>query len=151
MKERLNQILTLKKLSPAKFASIIGANPSTVSHILSGRNKPGADILRNIVEEFPDINMNWLLTGQGSWSNNPDEAQPTGDTSPGEATLFDFEIAEESAAPSGDAGAVPSQSSGASEPEPPSASPGLRPIPQGRKVKRIILFFDDGTFECYEK
>ena len=55
MKERLNQILTLKKLSPAKFASIIGANPSTVSHILSGRNKPGADILRNIVEEFPDI------------------------------------------------------------------------------------------------
>lgn len=135
MKDRLYQILTKKKLTPAKFASRIGVSASAISHILSGRNKPGADFLANVADEFPDINLNWLLTGQGPWSNNPEEALEPIDA-PGEATLFDGQLAD-----------VPSSA----QPDATLMAFSQTPVTpgKGRKVKRIILFFDDGSFECY--
>ena len=160
MKARLNYILAKKKLSPTKFASIIGVNPSTISHILAGRNKPGADILRNIVEEFPDVNVNWLLTGQGAWSNNPAEAEET--TSEG-GTLFDLEEIPEKREGKADEGRGTRVEKEETEKlegnkEKNGEERGISPVtaaipPAGkeRHVERIILFFDDGTFECYEK
>lgn len=151
MKERLYQILTKKKLSPAKFASKIGVSSSSISHILSGRNKPGADFFTNVAEEFPDINLNWLFTGQGPWSNNPEEAQEPIDT-PADASLFDKEF------PADASSEQPESPTAASSGEKPKEQPQMplmsftSPSPsadKSRKVKRIILFFDDGTFECY--
>ncbi len=65
MKDRLQQFLTLEQLSPARFADILGVQRSGLSHILSGRNKPGFDFISKMLQKFPQINSEWLLTGKG--------------------------------------------------------------------------------------
>lgn len=71
MKERLNELIEKKGLTATKFANMIEVNPSAISHLLKGRNKPGYDVLVNIAKVFPDISMDWLLTGKGSMSVSP--------------------------------------------------------------------------------
>jgi transcriptional regulator with XRE-family HTH domain len=63
IKERISLIIKNNHMTPSAFADRIGANRSSISHVLSGRNKPGLDLLEKIVQHFPDINCYWLLTG----------------------------------------------------------------------------------------
>jgi transcriptional regulator with XRE-family HTH domain len=65
MKERLSQFLQLEQLSPARFADILGVQRSGISHILSGRNKPGFDFIEKVLTKFPEMNAEWLITGKG--------------------------------------------------------------------------------------
>ena len=65
MQNRLQQFLDKKKLSPAKFAKIVGVDRSAVSHILSGRNNPRLDYIQKILQNFPDLNSDWLILGTG--------------------------------------------------------------------------------------
>ncbi len=65
MKNRVKKIIDKKQLSSSKFADIIGIQRSSVSHILSGRNKTSLDIVKKILTKFKDINPNWLLFGEG--------------------------------------------------------------------------------------
>ena len=32
---------------------------------MSGRNKPSVDFLHKILNKYPDLNLNWLVTGNG--------------------------------------------------------------------------------------
>jgi len=66
MKERLIQLLDLEQLSPSKFADIIGVQRSSVSHVISGRNKPSYDFLQKTLTAFPGLNAEWLILGQGT-------------------------------------------------------------------------------------
>jgi len=66
MKTRLSQILQSEQLSPARFADILGVQRSGISHILSGRNKPGFDLIEKIITKFPEIDAEWLITGKGT-------------------------------------------------------------------------------------
>lgn len=52
------------------LALLINVNRSTISHILSGRNKPSIDILDKIIDKYPDLNTNWLISGVGNMSIN---------------------------------------------------------------------------------
>lgn len=65
MKERLIQLLDLEHLTPSKFADLIGVQRSSVSHILSGRNKPSFDFLQKTLKTFPGLKAEWLLMGDG--------------------------------------------------------------------------------------
>ena len=65
MKDQLLQILNKENISYAKFADIIDVQRSSISHILSGRNKPSFDFIQKIVIHFPKINAEWLITGKG--------------------------------------------------------------------------------------
>lgn len=65
MKEQLSKILNKENISYAKFADIIDVQRSSISHILSGRNKPSFDFVQKIVTHFPKINAEWLITGKG--------------------------------------------------------------------------------------
>lgn len=65
MKDRLQQFLTLEQLSPSRLSEIIGIQRSGLSHILSGRNKPGFDFIQKLLQKFPTINAEWLITGKG--------------------------------------------------------------------------------------
>ena len=53
-------------MSPARFADEIGVQRSSISHIISGRNKPSYDFIMKILDRFKGINAEWLLTGVGS-------------------------------------------------------------------------------------
>jgi transcriptional regulator with XRE-family HTH domain len=66
MKERLIQLLDLEQLSPSKFADLIGVQRSSISHVISGRNKPSYDFLQKTLKAFPGLNASWLLLGEGT-------------------------------------------------------------------------------------
>jgi len=81
MKDRLTQFLQSEQLSPARFADILGVQRSGISHILSGRNKPGFDFIEKIVIKFPNINAEWLITGKGKMYKESPPPPPTQSTS----------------------------------------------------------------------
>jgi DNA-binding XRE family transcriptional regulator len=66
MENRIQNIIEKYSLSSNAFAQEIDVNRSTVSHILSGRNKPSIEVLQKILKRFPEVSPNWLLLGQGS-------------------------------------------------------------------------------------
>jgi transcriptional regulator with XRE-family HTH domain len=72
MKERLLRFLNQQQLSSAKFAEMIGVQPSSVSHILSGRNNPGFDFIQKILLSYPFLNAEWLILGKGDMLKNTD-------------------------------------------------------------------------------
>ncbi len=65
MNNRLQQFLTLENLTPARLADMLGIQRSGLSHILSGRNKPGYDFILKLCLKFPHLNANWFITGRG--------------------------------------------------------------------------------------
>jgi len=52
-------------LKSSQLADNIGVNRATISHILSGRNKPSIDFLQKLLSNYPELNANWLITGIG--------------------------------------------------------------------------------------
>jgi transcriptional regulator with XRE-family HTH domain len=65
MKERLNAILKHFKINASQFADEIGVQRASVSHVLSERNKPGFDFIQRILDTYPSISADWLITGKG--------------------------------------------------------------------------------------
>ena len=65
--KRLHRILEFYELSAAGFADKIEVGRSSISHILSGRNKPSLDFVMKVVKSFPEVELYWLLNGKGSF------------------------------------------------------------------------------------
>lgn len=65
MNDRLQQFLAAENINQAQFADSIGVARASVSHILAGRNKPGYDFLLNMMRRYPELNIEWLLSGSG--------------------------------------------------------------------------------------
>ncbi len=63
--ERINQILHHYHLNAGEFAQRLGVQKSSISHLLSGRNKPSFLFITKLIEAFPEINIKWFLTGEG--------------------------------------------------------------------------------------
>lgn len=63
MKDRLSKFMKNEGLSSSRFAEIMGIPPSNVSHLLSGRNKPGFEFLSRMMMRFPKLNPDWLILG----------------------------------------------------------------------------------------
>lgn len=61
--KRLLYILESNDLSASQFATKIGVQRSSVSHVLSGRNKPSLDFLIKISDSFENISIDWLVKG----------------------------------------------------------------------------------------
>jgi len=64
MVNRFKSLLEQLNLSPSEFADRIGIQRSSVSHVISGRNKPSIDFLEKILNVFPEIDTTWLITGR---------------------------------------------------------------------------------------
>lgn len=64
IKERLAHILRAKNLTATQFAEMMHIQPSNVSHLLSGRNKPSLDFLVKIKEIFPEYSFDWIILGK---------------------------------------------------------------------------------------
>lgn len=76
MENRLIQLLKAEGINPTRFAERIGVQRSSMSHILSGRNKPSYDFIVKILESFHAVNPDWLLRGKGLMYKNDIPAQP---------------------------------------------------------------------------
>ena len=71
--KRLRLLLENERLTSSQFAKIVGYRPSSISHILSGRNKPGFDFIQEILKKFNNINPEWLLLGRGEMYSSSDK------------------------------------------------------------------------------
>ena len=65
MKERLQKFMDSERLTSSRLAEILGVQPSNISHILGGRNKPSFEFIEKMLLRFPKINPDWLLLGKG--------------------------------------------------------------------------------------
>jgi transcriptional regulator with XRE-family HTH domain len=65
MYQRLKNWMESEGLKSSSLADTIGVNRATISHILSGRNKPSIDFLEKLLSAYPNINANWLISGIG--------------------------------------------------------------------------------------
>ena len=78
MNRRFQTILDLENLSPAQLADRLGVQRSGISHILSGRNKPSFELLQRVVQSFPEISAEWLITGNGKPLKEQNQAAAPG-------------------------------------------------------------------------
>lgn len=138
MNTRLQQFLQLENLTPARFADIMGVQRSNISHLLSGRNKPGYDFIRKFLDTFPNINPEWFLTGKGKPYKEYMSPLPYPQPSPAlneqeeDQDLFSH-VAAGNAEDRGPEENV-------------SHDRIVTEVEDGKAIKRITVFFSDGTF-----
>lgn len=128
MKDRINQIIEYKSLTPSRFADIIGIQRSRISHIMSGRNNASIDVVTRIIEKFPEIDLKWLMTGEGQMSSSDNG-------------LFG---SEEDILQSED---IVSYHTSPSKPEPVPQQQKSLFTSSSKKIERIIVFYNDGSFK----
>jgi len=63
--DRLEHLLHYYSLSASSFADKVDVQRSSISHLLSGRNKPSLEFVLKVVKAFPEVNLYWLLNGKG--------------------------------------------------------------------------------------
>lgn len=167
---RIQQFLSAENISQAQFADSLGITRASISHILAGRNKPSFDFFYGITQRYPNLNLEWLVCGKGRMYKTPGAElfapEQTADQTPEQVrkqplsqgnsqsglaanpvpddNLF---FAQESAT---DANSVPASSNSGNSEFPggsnPTPNPLQRPVTQ-RKISKIIVLYDDGTFK----
>jgi transcriptional regulator with XRE-family HTH domain len=74
--KRLEIILDYYSLNASSFADKIGVQRSSLSHLLSGRNKPSLDFILKILDVFPDVDLYWILNGKGTFPKSELKSDP---------------------------------------------------------------------------
>jgi len=119
--ERLQKIMEFYNESAAAFADKIGVQRSSISHILSGRNKPSLDFILKILAAYPDVELYWLLNGKGSFP----ATSSTEDVSKREISKNEAEKDK-------------------------TASKLVSEMATNKSIERIVVFYSDGSFKNYE-
>ena len=79
IKDRFKMVMDREKLTAGAFAESIGVAQATISHILGPRNKyPSTEVILRLHQRYDDINLEWLLTGNGNMSNDSDSTENGG-------------------------------------------------------------------------
>lgn len=60
---RLQKIMETHQLSATAFAEKLEVGRATISHLMSGRNKPSLDFVMKVVSTFPEVDLQELLYG----------------------------------------------------------------------------------------
>lgn len=148
MHDRLNQFLSMEKISPARFAEMLGIQRSGVSHLLSGRNKPSWEFLQKMLTTFPDINSEWLILGTGRPYKSDSPKSEILPSAPSYTEEGLFQTIESDAQTSVE---QPFQTdynrSYRAENRKFEEETDDTPAECGKKIARIIVFFNDGTYE----
>lgn len=73
--KRLEKLLDYYQISASAFADRVGVQRSSLSHLLSGRNKPSLDLIMKITEEFKEVNLDWIINGKGNFPKTDEQKQ----------------------------------------------------------------------------
>ena len=148
MHDRLKQFLTMENLSPARFAEVMGIQRSGISHLLAGRNKPSFEFLQRMMTAYPDINYEWLILGKGRpyKSDRPVPEKAENSTLFTEPEASDTEVFDEIIPEDQEVEGKNDDSQAAENRKFAEASQGT-PYLLPKKIARIIVFFNDGTYE----
>ncbi len=141
-------IMERERLTAGAFAESIGVAQATISHILGPRNKyPSTEVILRLHQRYNDINLEWLLTGEGEMSNTSDSSIESG---------FDYPLFAENAINPSE---VTSHAENRKEIalETPTNAPKeivkqeiIYKERPPRKITEIRIFFDDNTYETFK-
>lgn len=118
---RVNKIMDYHQLSSSAFADRIKVPRSSISHLLSGRNKPSLDFVMKVVKEFETVELYWLLNGKGNFPNDtttPSISDPSIIKNPQQQKQV---ISDKS----------------------------IDLTDDGKKIERIVIFYSDCSFKEY--
>jgi transcriptional regulator with XRE-family HTH domain len=73
--KRLQKLLDYYNLSASGLANKIGIQRSTISHVISGRNKPSLDFVMKILHNFNEVSIEWLIDGKGYFPKTENKNQ----------------------------------------------------------------------------
>jgi len=78
---RIKEFRTSKGLSQAAFAGILGVNEVQFNKYENNKTAIPLRLISNIINSFPEVNPNWLMTGTGKMSlSSADSNQSSADT-----------------------------------------------------------------------
>lgn len=156
-RERIELLMKCYGLTPSQLADRTGIQRASVSHIISGRNKPSLEVLQKIYEAFPELDLGWLITGKGEEPVALDFA--AGDAAEAENTLFSQPLGEKEpelsvASPQlvqverqeQPARQLQSSRSAERQRKPVVQKPRQQAVSE-RRIKEIRIFYTDGTYE----
>jgi transcriptional regulator with XRE-family HTH domain len=151
MKDRLKRFLELEQLNPSGLADILGIQRSGLSHILSGRNKPGFDLIHKLLIKYPSLNAEWLITGKGKVYKESSPApliNPTGTLfeSDAKATLFQK---EEKSAENKDYEHISCEKTDSELPENSVNGFKKESVSEKKSLRKIIMIYTDNSFVEY--
>ena len=145
MREKLLNLMKSEQLTASKLAELLDIQPSGISHILSGRNKPSFDLVQKILRRFPRVNPDWLLLDKDEMYRPTDiESQPT--ISQSITTEENTDGAMQQSPVSG----MTTSTANSTNASTPAQQIAAAFAPKNGNVKRVIVLFDDHTFESYE-
>jgi transcriptional regulator with XRE-family HTH domain len=75
MNERITLIRNAKDMKQKEFCELVNVPRSSLSEIESGKRSPSLDVIVGISTHFKDINLNWLLTGEGDMYSSTSQGQ----------------------------------------------------------------------------
>lgn len=166
--DRITKVIEYSELTPAEFAEEIGVQRSSISHIISGRNKPSLDFITKIKTAYPKFEWDWLINGEGEMLISDKVPEPIEERP---------EIVEKKKSSLPDLfSLINDENFGLTESEDKLQKPKLResdiskpmseknilsnsqPLEKStqkiesknKNIKRIVFFYEDGTFETYE-
>lgn len=167
--DRFTKVIEYSELTPAEFAEEIGVQRSSISHIISGRNKPSLDFITKIKTAFPKFEWDWLITGEGEMLISEKEPEPVVEEKPeivekkkpSLPDLFSLindenfgitESADKTEKPKSRDSNISTQVAEKNilSDSQPLENSVKKHDSKKKNVKRIVFFYEDGTFETFE-
>lgn len=178
VKDRIKKIIEMEDISQAEFSRITGINTSTLSHVLTGRNNPSMEVVNKILSAYTRYSSHWLINGEGHPLRDSQESMDNNSLSPlndypnnkvftSHKSLFEehletpltgeeekyinaSQIQQDSSADVDASHHNPNaiQRIGLSE-SPSKSYSEQKMVPPKASVKRIIVYYDDNTFESF--
>ncbi|WP_405571336.1 helix-turn-helix transcriptional regulator [Winogradskyella sp. Asnod2-B02-A] len=118
--ERLQKVIEFYSETASSFAEKIGVQRSSISHILSGRNKPSLDFVMKVLNSYPEVELYWLMNGKGNFPNTTKTSEAPVSSSPKSISKPVTAISKIDAIPNSDS-----------------------------DIEKIVIFYKDGTFKSY--
>jgi transcriptional regulator with XRE-family HTH domain len=130
--KRLEKILDFYGITATAFSEAIDVNRSTISHLLSGRNKPSLDFVLKVIQHYPEVELYWLLNGKGTFPSEAESQIKTTHTAEKEKGSY-LEPALPKKSPIHELRETPHQN-----------------LSKSPEIDRIVVFYKDGSFKSYE-
>ena len=146
---RLQQVMDYYGLNAAAFADTLEIQRSGISHLLSERNKPSLDFILKLIEKFPEVDMYWITQGKGTFPRKEDKevSVPKKVQQP---DLFSDIPEIEMESPSPTLSSPIKEEKKVSLDKEVSLSSSIVNNTVGKKIKRIIFFYEDNHFEVFD-
>lgn len=156
--KRIQTVMEHYGLSASRLADKCGVQRSAVSHILNGRNRPSVSFLMALSDAYPDLNTRWLLHGKGEMITTVTKQLKQADAPSGGFSNTETDPTMKSPAttermkvelPQEDSPVKPETQFTNIHTSVNKATPDGSTASSSRKVVKVILLYDDGSFSAH--